>query len=262
MAAKGPSANGVQRSAADILAAFRNRVDRQIAGEPDAGAKQESEDGTTFFLTTSAAVKRRKEVEETARARKDLEVLVRLKGSGGRTPSFHGLHELCPYEKTFMQCVTNANGRGRKRMAHEIEESPNRPPTALELLCEQIPPPEPKRRERGERDRDKAFGSIREEKTETREIPKMEKTHPKKARRKAKVTNVPSTLQFKYLKELLEKATGPIVSGHIDEACIAWLAFEKAEDAESLFNDFNGGEISGESIEVELLSDSEPLGGK
>ena len=63
------------------------------------------------------------------------------------------------------------------------------------------------------------------------------------SRRLWKVTNVPSTLQFKYLKdltwsysilalcslkhgfhhslhlqELLEKATGPIVSGHIDEA--------------------------------------------
>ena len=45
------------------------------------------------------------------------------------------------------------------------------------------PRPEPKRRERGERDRDKAFGSIREEKTETREIPKMEKTHPNLGRR-------------------------------------------------------------------------------
>ncbi|CAL1146652.1 unnamed protein product, partial [Cladocopium goreaui] len=75
-----------------------------------------------------------------------------------------------------------------------------------------------------------------------------------------KVTNIPSNLQFKYLKELLEKATGPIVDGHIDEAFTAWLAFQNAEDAESLYNDFNGGEISGESIEVELLSDSEPLG--
>jgi len=59
MAAKGASANGGHRSADDILAAFRNRVDRQIAGEPDPDAKQESGDGATFFLTTSAAVKRR-----------------------------------------------------------------------------------------------------------------------------------------------------------------------------------------------------------
>mmetsp|Transcript_46974 Transcript_46974/g.102222 ORF Transcript_46974/g.102222 Transcript_46974/m.102222 type:complete len:224 (-) Transcript_46974:79-750(-) len=217
MAAKGASANGGQRSAADILAAFRNRVDRQIAGEPDPDAKQESEDGTTFFLTTSAAVKRRKDAEEAVRVRKDLE----------------------------------ANGRGRKRMAHEIEELPSRPPTALELLCEQIPPPEPKPRKRGE---DKAPPQMArdEQKDATKNV--------KKHRRKAKVTNIPSNLQFKYLKELLEKATGPIVDGHIDEAFTAWLAFQNAEDAESLYNDFNGGEISGESIEVELLSDSEPLG--
>jgi len=49
---------------------------------------------------------------------------------------------------------------------------------SLFISAHVAPRPEPKRRERGERDRDKAFGSIREEKTETREIPKMEKTHP------------------------------------------------------------------------------------
>ncbi|CAK9097491.1 unnamed protein product [Durusdinium trenchii] len=238
MAAKGDSGTVGKRSAADILAAFRSRVDRQIAGESDQDAKEEYADGTTFFLTTSAAVRRRKEAEEKERAQKDLE----------------------------------ANGRGRKRLAHELEAT-SRPLTALELLCQQLPPPEPKPRKR----EDKVPRQLQEEVKD--EVEKV-KTAWKKPKRKAKVMNVPASLQFKYLKEttargnwlvqvkkvfceseeLLEKATGPIVEGYIDEAFTAWLAFERAEDAEGLYNDFNGGEISGESIEVQLLSDSEPLG--
>ncbi|CAJ1377859.1 unnamed protein product [Effrenium voratum] len=134
-----------KKSAADILAAFRSRIDRRMAGEPDPAIKEDTGDGQTFFLTTSAAVRRRRHVK-------------------------------------------------------------------------------------------------------------------KQTKRKAKVRNVPASLEYKHLKELLEKATGPVIDGHIDEERTAWLAFEKAEDAQALLNDFDGGKISGESIEVELLSDSEPLG--
>mmetsp|Transcript_135391 Transcript_135391/g.191582 ORF Transcript_135391/g.191582 Transcript_135391/m.191582 type:complete len:215 (-) Transcript_135391:10-654(-) len=208
-----------KKSAADILASFRKKIDRQIAGEPDPDAQPEPEDGQTFFLTTSAAVRRRKDVDDAVKARKDLE----------------------------------ANGRGRKRMAHELEDLPTRPPTALELLCQNLPPdPEPKPTRRAPKP-----------KAERREEAPPEATTKSstKPRRKAKIKNVPGALQYKYLKELLEKATGPIKEGFVDKDATAWLVFERAEDATALYNDFNGGEISGESIEVELLSDSEPLGG-
>mmetsp|Transcript_31172 Transcript_31172/g.58499 ORF Transcript_31172/g.58499 Transcript_31172/m.58499 type:complete len:225 (+) Transcript_31172:51-725(+) len=220
MAAEGAG----KKSAADILAAFRSKINRQIAGEPDPDAKPpEPEDGFTFFLTTSTAVRKRQDAEEAAKARKDLE----------------------------------ANGRGRKRMAHELEEVSTRAPTALELLCQNLPP-EPAERPRG---RANPRGERRGEEPKAEKTEKAEKAaKPTKLRRKAKVKNVPGALQWKYLKELLEKATGPIKEGFIDEAAVAWLAFENPEDATTLYNDFHGGEISGESIEVELLSDSEPLG--
>ncbi|CAK9097493.1 unnamed protein product [Durusdinium trenchii] len=242
MAAKGDSGTVGKRSAADILAAFRSRVDRQIAGESDQDAKEEYADGTTFFLTTSAAVRRRKEAEEKERAQKDLEVMVVMKVK----------IVVMVAEAWILPGKRTANGRGRKRLAHELEAT-SRPLTALELLCQQLPPPEPKPRKR----EDKVPRQLQEEVKD--EVEKV-KTAWKKPKRKAKVMNVPASLQFKYLKELLEKATGPIVEGYIDEAFTAWLAFERAEDAEGLYNDFNGGEISGESIEVQLLSDSEPLG--
>eukprot|EP00439_Symbiodinium_sp_Y106_P034757 s661_g4.t1 len=138
-------------------------------------------------------------------------------------------------------------------MAHELEDLPTRPPTALELLCQNLPPdPEPKPTRRALKP-----------KAERREEAPPEATTKSstKPRRKAKIKNVPGALQYKYLKELLEKATGPIKEGFVDKDATAWLVFERAEDATALYNDFNGGEISGESIEVELLSDSEPLGG-
>ena len=134
-----------------------------------------------------------------------------------------------------------ANGRGRKRTAPESEEMPSRPPTALEFLCQQLPPPEAKPRKR----EDKKFRRTQEDTTSEIDV----KTVQKKPKRKTKVTNVPSSMHFNYLKELLEKSDGPNFGGpRWAWAQTAWLMFERAEDAETLYNDFNVGEISGASI--------------
>mmetsp|Transcript_90019 Transcript_90019/g.160261 ORF Transcript_90019/g.160261 Transcript_90019/m.160261 type:complete len:197 (-) Transcript_90019:20-610(-) len=82
----------------------------------------------------------------------------------------------------------------------------------------------------------------------------------KQTKTKAKVTNVPPGLEYKYLKELFEKASGTILEGHLDQATkTAYLQFQKAEDAMTLYEDFHEGEISGYEIKVELLEDSQSV---
>eukprot|EP00930_Biecheleria_cincta_P078326 TRINITY_DN65762_c0_g1_i1.p1 TRINITY_DN65762_c0_g1~~TRINITY_DN65762_c0_g1_i1.p1 ORF type:complete len:196 (-),score=43.30 TRINITY_DN65762_c0_g1_i1:26-613(-) len=176
-----------KKSAAEILAAFRNRVDRKIAGEPEPGAKEEAQEGQTLYLTTSAAVQKRREVEDQAR---------------------HDRHAGKDFE---------ANGRGKKRSTDEL--------------------PSQRKRERP------AHLTVRIAR-----------------KKKAKISNMPPGIEFKYLQELLEKACGPITEGYVnDSKHVAYLRFEQAEDAQTLYDDFNGGEISGKPIEVELLSDSESI---
>eukprot|EP00931_Biecheleriopsis_adriatica_P083755 TRINITY_DN57427_c0_g1_i1.p1 TRINITY_DN57427_c0_g1~~TRINITY_DN57427_c0_g1_i1.p1 ORF type:complete len:199 (-),score=66.45 TRINITY_DN57427_c0_g1_i1:36-632(-) len=185
-------------SAAEILAKFRNKVERQISGEPDPDAPKEPQDGETFFLTTSAAVRKRKAAEAQVRATKE------AKEDADRALR-HSLKD------------AEANGRGRKRMPHELEES--------------------------QRSEKRPFWAAK-----------------KPRRTRAKVTNIPAKLQWNWLKELFEKATGPIKEGRIDQdTSTAHITFAKAEDAMTLYEDFHEGEISGHAIQVELLSDSEPV---
>eukprot|EP00933_Yihiella_yeosuensis_P024741 TRINITY_DN19182_c0_g1_i1.p1 TRINITY_DN19182_c0_g1~~TRINITY_DN19182_c0_g1_i1.p1 ORF type:complete len:258 (-),score=63.57 TRINITY_DN19182_c0_g1_i1:206-937(-) len=73
--------------------------------------------------------------------------------------------------------------------------------------------------------------------------------------KKVKVSNIPSGIRLQYLQELFQKATGKIEEGRYDEENekVAWFTFKYAEDAVKLFEEFDGGEISGTPIEVELL---------
>merc|ERR1712048_1158694 len=131
-------------------------------------------EGQTFFLTTSAAVRRRKAEAAAKELTKDNERIER-----------HALKDL------------EANGRGRKRTPDELKISDRK-------------------------DDKRPFWAAK-----------------KPTKTKAKVTNVPPGLEYKYLKELFEKASGTIVDGHLDQATkTAYLQFQKAEDAMTLYEDF------------------------
>eukprot|EP00913_Durusdinium_trenchii_P031654 g29643.t1 len=178
-----------------------------------------------------------------------------------RSSALEQLSRRSAESKPFCWQDLEANGRGRKRLAHELEAT-SRPLTALELLCQQLPPPEPKPRKREDKVPRQLQEEVKDEVEKVKTAWKLgsiqEKTEEEGQGHERSGESAVQVLEGD--RELLEKATGPIVEGYIDEAFTAWLAFERAEDAEGLYNDFNGGEISGESIEVQLLSDSEPLG--
>eukprot|EP00931_Biecheleriopsis_adriatica_P084182 TRINITY_DN57920_c0_g1_i1.p1 TRINITY_DN57920_c0_g1~~TRINITY_DN57920_c0_g1_i1.p1 ORF type:complete len:207 (-),score=64.67 TRINITY_DN57920_c0_g1_i1:54-674(-) len=84
------------------------------------------------------------------------------------------------------------------------------------------------------------------------------RTGQRKPRTKnVKISNIPAGIIYKYLKELFEKATGKIEDGHFDEeTATAWFIFQRGEHAEQLAEDFDGGEISGKEIQVELLPEN------
>jgi len=196
-----PAAQGEAKSASDILAAFRARVEKRIAGEPEK-KPEENADGQTFYLTTSSAVRKRKEAEAED-WRKSLGPDIKKKGREDARASDRG------------------SDRGRKRLP---DEALDRGGVRTNGRRRGGNGPQP-------------FWAPRRPRT-----------------KKVKVSNIPAGLQFKYLKELFEKATGKITEGHIDEETrIAWLTFDRAEDAVALSEEFDGGEISGCAIHVELL---------
>eukprot|EP00933_Yihiella_yeosuensis_P011657 TRINITY_DN119174_c0_g1_i1.p2 TRINITY_DN119174_c0_g1~~TRINITY_DN119174_c0_g1_i1.p2 ORF type:complete len:207 (-),score=57.83 TRINITY_DN119174_c0_g1_i1:34-591(-) len=183
-----PKEAAPKKSAAEILAAFRNRTDRKIAGD-DPDKKPEPTQGHTLFLTTRAAVKKRQDVEEESRQVQDMQA----NGRGKR--------------KALPDDALSANGRPKRQKVEAPFWAPKRPKT-----------------------------------------------------RKVKVKNIPMNVEFKYLQELFEKATGDILEGRVDEAkACAFLTFKRPEDAAALHDNFHGGEISGQAIQVELLSDTESL---
>lgn len=90
-------------------------------------------------------------------------------------------------------------------------------------------------------------GRDRREPAKAREPPK-----PRNRSKRIKVTGFPEDLEYRYLKELFETEGAKITAGHIEDGT-GILMFEKADHAWKAKEDFDGGELAGKSIKVELL---------
>eukprot|EP00927_Polykrikos_kofoidii_P057461 TRINITY_DN51608_c0_g1_i1.p1 TRINITY_DN51608_c0_g1~~TRINITY_DN51608_c0_g1_i1.p1 ORF type:complete len:211 (-),score=35.45 TRINITY_DN51608_c0_g1_i1:31-609(-) len=189
-----PEEAAPKKSPAEILAAFRHRIERKIAGD-DPDKKPEPTQGHTIFLTTSAAVKRRQKAEEES----------------GQMQEKQGI------------------GRGKRKALLDDAQAPN---------------------ERPKRQKDAA--GWEQQKNAPRWAPKSCKT------RKVKVLHIPLNVELKYLQELFEKATGHILEGRVDtDKATAFFTFKRARDAAALHDSYHGGEINGQAIQVEFMSDTE-----
>jgi len=71
--------------------------------------------------------------------------------------------------------------------------------------------------------------------------------------RSVKITGIPETLTYKYIKELFESAVGKVSEGSLESGS-AQLTFSTGKHAARALELFDGGSMDGNTLEVQLLT--------
>eukprot|EP00931_Biecheleriopsis_adriatica_P088164 TRINITY_DN62538_c0_g1_i1.p1 TRINITY_DN62538_c0_g1~~TRINITY_DN62538_c0_g1_i1.p1 ORF type:complete len:197 (+),score=50.60 TRINITY_DN62538_c0_g1_i1:51-641(+) len=75
--------------------------------------------------------------------------------------------------------------------------------------------------------------------------------------RSVKVTNIPASLEWRYVKELFESAAGKILDGRLENGGTAFITFKKPDSAKTAHKEFDGGELADQVISVEMLPEED-----
>lgn len=154
-------------------------------------------------------------------------------------------------------------GRGRQGDAEEADGRSRKSPKRRRRSEEASPGRGGKRRRRSESPRRRRSESPRRRRSESprgrrSESPRREKTPERKPPPKPKprtqwvrVINVPTVVQSKHLQHLFKNSLGGVMSCEVDDG-IASACFETPELAERAVAKYNGGEINGCTISVQL----------
>eukprot|EP00933_Yihiella_yeosuensis_P078050 TRINITY_DN89141_c0_g1_i1.p1 TRINITY_DN89141_c0_g1~~TRINITY_DN89141_c0_g1_i1.p1 ORF type:complete len:222 (+),score=58.63 TRINITY_DN89141_c0_g1_i1:106-771(+) len=119
-----------------------------------------------------------------------------------------------------------------------------------------------KRRRSPSDDKDKVIGRGGRYQLKRRARDQMRDRHSAstfKRPKQVKVSNIPDGLEYRIIKELFEGAAGKVAEGHVDadDETVVHFTFETSDGAATAYYEFDGGELGGTEIKVELIQEDD-----